>query len=427
MDIEYKGYFDCDKLDKIVYNLLSNAAKYTPENKTITISQAYNSELKLFQLSINNPGEPIPENKQKHLFERFYEGDYRKFHTIGTGIGLSLTKDLTILHHGEIKVNSNKETGNTFTVIIPIAREAYNKEEIEENDTNWDVSETVASTEFISNTPAEKAQHEPNNDIVPEHKIKPALLFVEDNDDLRNVMKRILTDHFDLTEASSGETALLQLEDKKIDIIVSDIMMPGMNGFELCKKIKERFETKHIPVILLTAKTSDMDRITGYEVGADGYICKPLNISVLLAKIENLLKKKEHSNGDSRKQLVFEAKELDYTSQDEEFLKKAVECVNAHLSDLEFDTTVFVQEMKMSRSTLNEKLKQLTDMTPLAFISSIRLQAAFRLLEEKKKIRVSELAYSVGFNDPKYFSQCFKKKFGFLPKEHIVNKENDEK
>lgn len=427
MDIEYKGYFDCDKLDKIVYNLLSNAAKYTPENKTITISQAYNSELKLFQLSINNPGEPIPENKQKHLFERFYEGDYRKFHTIGTGIGLSLTKDLTILHHGEIKVNSNKETGNTFTVIIPIAREAYNKEEIEENDTNWDVSETVASTEFISNTPAEKAQHEPSNDIVPEHKIKPALLFVEDNDDLRNVMKRILIDHFDLTEASSGETALLQLEDKKIDIIVSDIMMPGMNGFELCKKIKERFETKHIPVILLTAKTSDMDRITGYEVGADGYICKPLNISVLLAKIENLLKKKEHSNGDSRKQLVFEAKELDYTSQDEEFLKKAVECVNAHLSDLEFDTTVFVQEMKMSRSTLNEKLKQLTDMTPLAFISSIRLQAAFRLLEEKKKIRVSELAYSVGFNDPKYFSQCFKKKFGFLPKEHIVNKENDEK
>lgn len=193
------------------------------------------------------------------------------------------------------------------------------------------------------------------------------------------------------------------------------------------QKIKERFETKHIPVILLTAKTSDMDRITGYEVGADGYICKSLNISVLLAKIENLLKKKEHSNGDSRKQLVFEAKELDYTSQDEEFLKKAVECVNTHLSDLEFDTTVFVQEMKMSRSTLNEKLKQLTDMTPLAFISSIRLQAAFRLLEEKKKIRVSELAYSVGFNDPKYFSQCFKKKFGFLPKEHIVNKENDEK
>lgn len=427
MDIEYKGYFDRDKLDKIVYNLLSNAAKYTPENKTITISQTYNSEHKLFHISINNPGEPIPYNKQKHLFERFYEGDYRKFHTIGTGIGLSLTKDLTILHHGEIKVNSSKETGNTFTVTIPIYREAYDKEEIEEDDTNWKVSETVVSADFISNTPIEQNQHEPSNDIVHRHKIKPTLLFVEDNDDLRNVMKRILTDHFDLTEASSGEIALLQLEDKKIDIIVSDVMMPGMNGFELCKKVKEKFETKHIPVILLTAKTSDIDRITGYEVGADGYICKPLNISVLLAKIENLLKKKESPNGDSRKQLIFEAKQLDYTSQDEDFLRKAIECVNTHLSDMEFDTTIFVQEMQMSRSSLSEKLKQLTDMTPLAFISSIRLQAAFRLLEEKKKIRVSELAYSVGFNDPKYFSQCFKKKFGFLPKEYIASKENDDK
>lgn len=150
-----------------------------------------------------------------------------------------------------------------------------------------------------------------------------------------------------------------------------------------------------------------------------------MNISVLLAKIDNLLKKSESHNGNSKKQLIFEAKHVDYTSQDEEFLKKAVECVNAHLSDVDFDTLTFVKEMQMSRSTLNEKLKQLTDMTPLAFISSIRLQAAFRLLEEKKKIRVSELAYSVGFNDPKYFSQCFKKKFGFLPKEYTTNKEYD--
>lgn len=424
MDREYEGYFDRDKLDKIIYNLLSNAAKYTFENKTITISQAYESEQKLFQININNPGEPIPENKLKHLFERFYEGDYRKFHTIGTGIGLSLTKDLTILHHGEIKVESNKNAGNTFTVTIPINKEAYHKEEIEEDDEKWEISKTEYSTNIIPNTPINKVQHSENHDAA-RHKAKPTLLLVEDNDDLRNVMKRILTDYFDLIEASTGETALLQLEDKKIDIIVSDIMMPGMNGFELCKKIKEKFETKHIPVILLTAKTSDVDRITGYEVGADGYICKPLNISVLLAKIENLLKKKETPNGDSRKQLIFEAKHLDYTSQDEDFLRKAVECVNAHLSDLEFDTTIFIQEMQMSRSTLSEKLKQLTDMTPLAFISSIRLQAAFRLLEEKKKIRVSELAYSVGFNDPKYFSQCFKKKFGFLPKEYPGNKNID--
>lgn len=422
MDTEYQGYFDHDKLDKIIYNLLSNAAKYTTENKTITIAQAYHSEQNLFQISISNPGEPIPENKLKHLFERFYEGEYRKFHTIGTGIGLSLTKDLTLLHHGQIKVESDKEKGNTFTVLIPINKDAYSKEEIDEENESHETIE--------SNIPQETTEHSSANAIqtFPAHspdKEKPSLLLVEDNEELRNVMQRILTDYFNLTEASCGETALIQLEDKDIDIIVSDVMMPGMDGFELCKKVKEKFETKHIPVILLTAKTSDIDRIEGYEAGADGYICKPLNIPVLLAKIDNLLKKSGSHNGNSRKQLVFEAKHVDYTSQDEEFLKKAVECVNAHLSDVDFDTVTFVKEMQMSRSTLNEKLKQLTDMTPLAFISSIRLQAAFRLLEEKKKIRVSELAYAVGFNDPKYFSQCFKKKFGFLPKEYTTNKEND--
>ena len=319
METEYQGYFDHDKLDKIIYNLLSNAAKYTTENKTITITQAYHREQNLFQISISNPGEPIPESKLKHLFERFYEGEYRKFHTIGTGIGLSLTKDLTLLHHGQIKVESDKENGNTFTVLIPINKEAYSKEEIDEENKSHETIE--------SNIPQETTDHSSANAIqtFPTHnanKEKPSLLLVEDNDDLRNVMRRILTDHFDLTEASCGKTALLQLEDKNIDIIVSDVMMPGMNGFELCKKIKEKFETKHIPVILLTAKTSDMDRIEGYEAGADGYICKPLNISVLLAKIDNLLKKSESHNGNSKKQLIFEAKHVDYTSQDEEFLKK---------------------------------------------------------------------------------------------------------
>lgn len=423
IDTEYQGYFDHDKLDKIIYNLLSNAAKYTPENQTITITQTYNHEQKLFQININNPGDPIPENKQKHLFERFYEGEYRKFHTIGTGIGLSLTKDLTLLHHGQIKVESDKDKGNTFTVLIPINKDAYSKEEIEEENENYEKTGFNTPPE-LSNPPFMKFQQPLSANNTSSAKTKPSLLLVEDNDDLRNVMRRILSDYFNISEASCGEAALLQLEDKDIDIIVSDIMMPGMNGFELCKKIKEGFETKHIPVILLTAKTSDMDRIEGYEVGADGYICKPLNISVLLAKIENLLRKNESHNNNSKKQLIFEAKHVDYTSQDEEFLKKAVECVNTHLSDLDFDTITFVKEMQMSRSTLNEKLKQLTDMTPLAFISSIRLQAAFRLLEEKKKIRVSELAYSVGFNDPKYFSQCFKKKFGFLPKEYTTSKTN---
>lgn len=267
MNTEYQGYFDQDKLDKIIYNLLSNAAKYTVENKTITISQYYHSDQKLFQISISNPGEPIPENKQRHLFERFYEGEYRKFHTIGTGIGLSLIKDLTLLHHGQIKVESDKEKGNTFTVLIPINKDAYSKNEIDEETESYENIESNMLQDKTDDLPVNAIQTCQNN--APD-KEKPSLLLVEDNEELRNVMRRILADYFNLTEASCGETALLQLEDKNIDIIVSDIMMPGMDGLELCKKVKEKFETKHIPIILLTAKSNDIDRIEGYEAGADG-------------------------------------------------------------------------------------------------------------------------------------------------------------
>ena len=253
-----------------------------------------------------------------------------------------------------------------------------------------------------------------------EGKKKPVLLLVEDNDELCNIMARRLSDYFSVIKSVCAELALDELNLHKVDIVVTDVMMKGMDGFELCRKIKNTFETSHIPVIILTACTADIDRVKGYEVGADGYLYKPFNMNVLLAKIENLLKKSDTTVGDARKKLIFEAKEVDYTSQDEIFLRKAVECVNSHLSDLDFDAAQFAGEMGMSRSTCNDKLKELTGMTPLAFISSIRLQAAFRMIQEKKKIRISDLAYAVGFNDPKYFSQCFRKKFGFLPKEYML-------
>lgn len=234
---------------------------------------------------------------------------------------------------------------------------------------------------------------------------------------------RRLSDYFEVIGVTSAELAWDELNQHEVDLVITDVMMKGMDGFDLCHKIKSTFETSHIPVIILTACTADVNRVKGYEVGADGYLCKPLNMNVLLAKIDNLLKRREMSISDSRKKLVFEAKEVSYTSQDEKFLRKAVECVNNHLGDLDFDTAQFIMEMGMSRNACNDKLKELTGMTPLSFISSIRLQAAFRIMQEKKKIRISDLAYAVGFNDPKYFSQCFKKKFGFLPKEYMMKTE----
>lgn len=419
---EITGYFDPDKLDKIVYNLLSNAAKYTQEGHCITIRQQYITEGNRYLFSVNNPGEVIPAEKQAHLFERFYEGEYRKFHTIGTGIGLSLTKDLVTLHHGTISVTSDTETGNTFTVSIPVAREAYSHEERE--DENQDMNsvsapETSADTENVPNVISRLPHIDNDNGN------RPSILIVEDNDELREAMHRLLEQYYQVSEAPDGPTALKILEVENIELVVSDVMMPGMDGMELCRHIKTLFHTTHIPVILLTARTGSQDRVEGYESGADGYICKPLDFAVLIAKMENLLKSRRLPVADARKKLIFEAKEISYTPDDEQFLKKAMDCVNNHLDEQDFDLGQFVAAMGMARSTLNDKLKQLTGMTPLAFISNIRLQAAFRLLEENKKIRINDLAYKVGFNDPKYFTLCFRKKFGVSPKEYLAQKEKD--
>lgn len=420
-DHEIIGYFDPDKMDKILYNLLSNAAKYTQEGRCITIRQQYIADKGLYVFSVNNPGELIPADKQVHLFERFYEGEYRKFHTIGTGIGLSLTKDLVLLHHGTIGVTSDTETGNTFTVSIPITQEAYSQEEREEEklETENPDPNISESTDTQASVPS------PLPHIDNGHHSRSSILIVEDNEELREAMHRLLSQYYQVSEAPDGSTALKILEVEPVDLVVSDVMMPGMDGMELCKRIKVQFQTAHIPVILLTARTGSQDRVEGYEAGADGYICKPLNFSVLIAKIENLLKSRRQPMVDARKTLVFEAKEINYTPDDEQFLKKAMECVNAHLDEQDFDLGKFVAAMGMARSTLNDKLKQLTGMTPLSFISNVRLQAAFRLLEENRKIRINDLAYKVGFNDPKYFTLCFRKKFGVSPKEYLTQKEKE--
>lgn len=196
-------------------------------------------------------------------------------------------------------------------------------------------------------------------------------------------------------------------------------MMPEMDGIEFCKQVKGKLEFSHIPVILLTAKNKEEDRAEAYESGADGFISKPFNLTVLHARIKNLLKTKERTARDFKNQLVFEVKDLNYTSIDEEFMQKAIDCVNRHLDDPDFDQPQFIDEMGTSKSTLYKKLKSLTGLNTSSFIRNIRMKAAIKIMEEKKGIRVSELAYAVGFNDPKYFSSCFKKEFGMLPTEYM--------
>lgn len=401
------GYFDPDKLDKILYNLFSNAAKYSHEGGFIQVNLSYAESKDYVLITVKDNGKGISAEKQKNLFARFYEGDYRKFNTIGTGIGLSLTKDLVELHGGTIYVESEQNKGATFFVRIPIERPYFKEEEIDDD--------FIAVSKTVVESTNEVEEVNVSGETVKRH----TLLVLEDNEELLQLLVTLLSREYNVLTAENGKEGVVIAENEDIDLIVSDIMMPEMDGIEFCKHIKSKLEFSHIPVILLTAKNKEEDRAGAYESGADGFISKPFNLAVLHARIKNLLKTKERMARDFKKQLVFEVKELNYTSLDEDFMQRAIECVNRHLDDPEFDQLQFVEEMNTSKSTLYKKLKSLTGLNTSSFIRNIRLKAAIKIMEEKKGVRVSELAYAVGFNDPKYFSSCFKKEFGMLPSEYM--------
>lgn len=414
-DVErFMAFFDPDKLDKILYNLLSNASKYNTAGGLVEIGLSYDEAKERACLVVKDNGPGIPKESQKNLFKRFYEGDYRKFNTIGTGIGLSLVRDLVALHHGTITVESEEGQGTAFVVQFPIHRNAYSEEEIDEAAAPAATTDEAAALQGGDATSEEGATGK--NDT-PER--RHTLLLVEDNEDLLGLMVRLLGTEYEIHTAINGREALEMVETRDIDLIVSDVMMPVMDGIAFCKAVKSNLDTSHIPLILLTAKNQEEDRVEAYESGADAFIAKPFNLSVLHARIGNLLKSRERVMKDFKKQLVFEAKELNYTSIDEDFLQRAIDCVNRHLDDPNFDQTQFLEEMHTTKSTFFRKLKSLTGLTYVSFIRNIRMKAACRIMEEKKHIRISELAYAVGYNDPRYFSSSFKKEIGMQPSEYM--------
>ena len=433
----FRGYFDSDKLDKILYNLLSNASKYNREEGTVEVDVRLDASGSYLMLSVKDDGEGIPPEAMKNLFKRFYEGDYRRFRTIGTGIGLSLTHDLVTLYGGTIRVESEVGKGSVFIVTLPVARAAFREEQIDEPPlAAAEKAEMFIPEETAPPTPevcAEKeeedvsqADREAEGSLRSAEEEKAVLLLVEDNEDLLRLMVNLLSRDYRVLTALDGEEALQKVSGETIDLIVSDVMMPVMDGIEFCKRVKSDIESSHIPLLLLTARNGEEDRMEAYESGADAFLSKPFNLSLLHARIRNLLHARRRVAHDFKKQLVFETRELNYTSLDEDFLQRAVDCVQRHLDDPDFDQAQFILEMATSKSTLYKKLKSLTGLNTSAFIRNIRLKAACRIMAEKKRIRISELAYAVGFNDPKYFSSCFKKEFGLLPGEYMEKYEPEE-
>lgn len=409
MQEEVMGYFDPDKVDKILYNLLSNAFKYNREGRTICVDVTYGSLKEEVVIAVNDNGEGISQENLSKLFNRFYEGDYRKYKTTGHGIGLSLTKELVILHHGTIEVESRINEGTTFVVTLPIAKERFADEEIDGNMLPLAEKESENQVEEYSNMEEKSIEYCDNIE-------KKKMLLVEDNEELLEVMTNSLAREYCILRAANGKEAIEQLERvKDIKVIISDVMMPIMNGIEFCHYIKKQDEWRHIPIILLTAKNSESDIIEGYEAGADDYITKPFQLTLLLAKIRSLLRNKESLFKKYSNIIAFEMQKPNIESSDKEFLQRAIDCVYQHLDDVEFDQQAFADAMNVSKSTLYRKLKCFSGEGTSIFISEIRLQTAYKMISDDPNIRISDLAYTVGYNDPKYFSSCFKKKFNLIP------------
>lgn len=411
-----QAYFDADKIDKVVFNLLSNACKYTGENGQIQVVLSTYSLDKHAYLSIKviDTGSGIePENLDK-IFTRFYNNQHRLSGDTN-GIGLSLTKDLLELHHGSISVESEVGKGTAFTVIIPIDRESYT-----ENEINTDVLPTKESIvdsilDYSQERQVSDAEEVSNAAGVEKNGIN--LLLVEDNEELLYLMERLLSRHYQVMLAKNGAEALLMVGNNDIDIIVSDVMMPEMDGLELCRNIKGNLETSHIPIILLTAKNSTEDRIECYNAGANAYISKPFELKVLEARINNFLAEKKNKQEEFRSDIDTNFDLLDASVIDKEFLEKVIGVVQENLSSSSFDIVQLADTLAMSKSSLYRKTKAITGLSPVEFIRNIRLKQGVNMLKNKS-VTVSEVAYACGFSNPKYFATCFKDEFGITPKEY---------
>lgn len=395
-----KGFFDRDKLDKIVSNLLSNAYKYTPSGKSVFLSVGtkYAGGHEYLVLKVGDEGIGISSKEQDKIFVRFYNNKNSK-PGLSNGIGLSLTKELVELHHGHIALKSALGKGSTFTIEIPLDKECYLSDEY------CKMSEPVLS---------ETSELEPSG----EENLRETLLLVEDNRELLYLMKDIFAEDYRVLMAENGREAWESIRKNGVNIVVSDIMIPEMDGIELCRHIKNDTATSHIIVVLLTAQISMENEITSYELGADDYVSKPFEPDVLKVRLKNLLNKRKQIQANSKNNpSIGMISKIDFTSLDEQLIEKAIKVVERNLSEPEFDVVALASELGMSRSTLARKIKGITGKTPLDFIKDIKMKHACQMLKNKR-MSIAEVVVALGYNDHKYFAASFREVYGMTPSEY---------
>lgn len=405
---------DKEKLDIIIYNLLSNALKFSPNNSTITVELKLEKDNHL-KINVVDQGSGVDNNKLEDIFKLYYETDTGKNKNVGTGIGLALCKEYVQLHQGVIYAINNDYGGLTIAIEMDLSKEIF-----QNNANKVNLVEQKTKEQSLVN-------YENDEALVIEHNADlPLVLIVEDNNELRRFLKSQLQRFYQIMEAENGKEGLAIATDKLPDLILSDVMMPEMDGIELLDALKNTTETSHIPVILLTAKSSVESKIEGLNYGADYYITKPFNTDFLLASIENLIKQRknvfEYLQKNNPKTIALKPGEIIITTKDEQFLKDSIALVENSLSDSKFNIDIMANSLNVSRVTFNRKFKSLTNMTPVEFVREMRIKRARQFLDAGET-DIASIAYKVGFNDPGYFSTCFKEFYKISPSDYLKQKQ----
>jgi signal transduction histidine kinase/DNA-binding response OmpR family regulator len=414
---EIEAYFDPDKLEVILANLLSNAFKYTPVGGSVSLSVSVNREppLKMknhfdvewLHISIHDSGQGIPETELPKIFNRFYQvGGSDDPDRVGTGIGLSLTKELVDLLGGEIRVESKLQHGTHFLISLPLGFSHLKESDYVIVEDPASGRKDMASFEGDEGPSIYAAEKE---DL-------PIVLTVEDSGDIRSHIRDSLVD-YNVLEAPDGELGLERAIEVLPDLVITDLRMPRMDGVELCKKLKTDERTSHIPVIMLTAKIDVKSRIEGLETGADDYLTKPFNIKELKARIRNLIEQRKKLQEHYSKNIMLETGERPVASSDERFLNHVMGVIEKNLSDPEFSVEQLCNELTMSRMQTFRKIKALTDQSPSEFIRTIRLKRSAYLIKNNFG-NLAEITYEVGFSNPSYFAKCFREQYGVSPSEY---------
>ncbi len=410
------AWYDSIQMDKVFYNLLSNAFNHVTKPQG-HVRIVFENQTDKLLITVRDNGEGIPKDEIERIFDRFFQLDHKKEYNeyYGSGIGLALSQSIVKAHHGEIACESTLGKGTTFTVTLLKGHQHFDPELISDDKA---VNQFSMDKDLVF-YPAKMGPTDQNDERELSSLEAPVLLIVDDNPEMRDSIKNLFVDKYHIEVANDGNEGFDKALELQPDIIIADVKMPKLSGFEMCKMLKRNINTSHIPVVLVTALVGEEDHVKGFECGADAYITKPYSSSTLIARIENLFRNRKILQDKFSQDINLSTKSMAKSTIDRVFLENAQRICEEHIMDSEFSVTLFASEMGMSRTLFFRKIKTITGQTPNDFVQTIRLKKAADILINDPSKNVSEIAYSIGFNSPRYFSQCFRNHFGVIPSKFV--------